>query len=158
MTEYKVGQRVRIEWPDGTLVEGVLNSNMQVGRTTFMPYEAGCDGRTVTILAEPRPEEPQGLGAVVEAAYQDHGRQQWVSVRGKGEEKSRWVSIPYWGFIGWDNLSDPVIEAYGHALPPKHGMADVYNLAECRHCGHYRKKHTLSMSGCTACSCSEFEL
>ena len=81
MSEYKVGQRVRIEWPDGALIEGVLKDDvstlspslviprggMQV--TAWQPdYDSG-DGRVVTILSEP---EPTGLGAVVRATVNGH--------------------------------------------------------------------------------------
>lgn len=69
MTEYRAGQRVRIEWPDGAAIEDVL-----VARGREWPrywtrrwHHAvdDHDGRTVTILAEPRPEEPTKPGAVV---------------------------------------------------------------------------------------------
>jgi len=81
MSEYKVGQRVRIEWPDGSAVEGVVQVQrtgpaISVGAAQFPTWYdlewVGGDGRTVTILSEPRPDEPTGLGAVVRATVNGH--------------------------------------------------------------------------------------
>lgn len=100
---YKPGQRVRIEWPDGTTVEGVLTSNVQVGRTAFMPYEVGHDGRNVTILSEPRPDEPTGLGAVVRASVERRVPEPWVR-----EPWGGWVSEDG-SRRPWSALIDPVV-------------------------------------------------
>lgn len=117
---YKVGQRVHVVCDDGTEMIGFVNSVtragahisvLSLGRTLWVSTTAS--GHTITILSEPRPDEPQGLGAVVEAEYKDYGRQEWVSVRGKGESRNRWVCIPYWGFIDWDMLTDPVVLSEG---------------------------------------------
>ena len=85
MSEYKVGQRVRIEWPDGTLIEGVLReaeaslspslviprggSQVLMWQADFGIEGTSRDGRVVTILSEP---EPTGLGAVVRATVNGH--------------------------------------------------------------------------------------
>jgi hypothetical protein len=100
VTEYRAGQRVRIEWLDGigtTAIEGPL----VVGDMAALRVEYGPDGRdwfyvgsswwesaaTVTILSEPRPEEPTGLGAVVEA--------EWANGGGVSPPtKDHWVRLP----------------------------------------------------------------
>lgn len=116
MTAYRAGQRVRAEWPDGSAVEGVCEwrpgndlvipvGDIVVGLGALLAKDC-----TITILAGPRPEEPTGLGAVVEAAYADHPRQKWISNRGDADgPRNRWTSIPYWGFLDWDCLIDPVV-------------------------------------------------
>ena len=78
MSEYKVGQRVRIEWPDGDAVEGTITHRpyeehphiLLTGPTSATRWRVDdTDGRTVTILSEP---EPTGLGAVVRATVNGH--------------------------------------------------------------------------------------
>ena len=71
---YHVGQRVRIEWPDGATAEGTLRADPFYGDPVlFVP---GCEGyidpsmhhdyRTVTVLREPIPDEPTGRLALFE--------------------------------------------------------------------------------------------
>jgi hypothetical protein len=120
MSTYRAGQRVRIEWPNGDALEGTLAERpfdglqaTLTGPTTriWMPIDV-VDGRTITILAEPRPEEPTGLGSVVEAAcvHDEDFRRTWVRL------DEVWVSA---GWVGpppakdgaddWDSLIDPVV-------------------------------------------------
>jgi hypothetical protein len=113
---------VRIEFPNGTAVEGYVMRDLcyvefGFGRALDM-IGAEMDPEpirpVITVLAEPRPEEPTGLGAVVEAAYADHPRQKWVNNRGDADgPRNRWTSIPYWGFLDWDCLVDPVVLSEG---------------------------------------------
>jgi hypothetical protein len=70
--KYREGQTVRIVWPNGTLIEGVLSQHLAVacpptGYTFYVQDGAYTkDGRVVTILSEPpTPKEPYGNGAVV---------------------------------------------------------------------------------------------
>jgi hypothetical protein len=119
---YRAGQRVRVEHT-GTLsatADGLWICWDDLGAPGPMLVDSDgkrarwIEGATVTVIAEPRPEEPTGLGAVVEAGYKDHARQKWVSNRGDSDgPRNRWTSIPYWGFLDWDCLIDPVVLAEG---------------------------------------------
>ena len=117
MTTYRVGQRVRIEWPDGTAVEGYLQKDACVVKYANRHYSdivvAERDGATITVLSEPRPEEPTGLGAVVEAddnRPEKEGRTRWVRFRGYGL-----MALPEWCTEDgcrsdyWPDLIDPVV-------------------------------------------------
>jgi hypothetical protein len=168
MSKYKVGQRVHLEWPDGTIVEGVLTSEMKVGRTTFMPYAVGSDDRIVTVLEEPpRLEAPTGIGAVAEAncihwMYANRkGRRAWIfngtmwipegaPFNGNGD----WV----WA-VEWESLVDPVIISDGWSPTPTKstGFTSVYNTTLCTRCAHERGEHAMSMNGCSRCPCPEFQ-
>lgn len=130
MTTYRVGQRVRIEWPDGSAVEGVLrpqrySDTLSVvvpraggGETMWQPGAQMNDGRTVTILSEPRPEEPTGLGSVVEARVRV-GVLPFLFVRvspESGEYVWRVVdprSVLGNSFYMWSTLIDPVVKSEG---------------------------------------------
>lgn len=78
MTTYREGQLVRWEWPDGTGCTDTLASGLRGRRFGLEPHQLIRDGRTVTILAEPKPDEPKGVGAVV---------------RGPGGERDLWVRV-----------------------------------------------------------------
>lgn len=119
MSKYRAGQRVRIEWKNGSVVEGVLERDRDGATLSVIVPRAGAertmwqpdfeDGRVVTILSEPRPEEPTGLGAVVEAyEYPGSPLRRWVRTE---YENSPWV------FPGhsskWANLIDPVVLSQG---------------------------------------------
>jgi hypothetical protein len=110
MSKYREGQTVRIVWPNGTLIEGVLNGfvTVTIPPTGFHVYvEDGTytrDGRVITILSEPRPDEPTGLGAVVKAYEYP------------GSPLRTWVLTDWdrpWTCKGrsshWSNLIDPVV-------------------------------------------------
>lgn len=137
MAEYHAGQRVRIEWPDGSAVEGTLvaprdYSDPSLGPVVYVPSmsgytapEIGGDGRTVTVLSEPpRPEEPTGPWAVVEAAAP------WRTARAAfvREPGGLWVHFlipnerfrpPKWQrdkvteWANWSDLIDPVVLSEG---------------------------------------------
>ncbi len=66
MTEYRVGQRVRVEDVQEGIVTGVDDGVIYVSGNARMtdgsPYDMT---RTITILSEPKPDEPKLLGAVV---------------------------------------------------------------------------------------------
>jgi hypothetical protein len=105
VNQYRAGQRVRIEWPNGVLVEGPLTPAacgvgyiLRVHDYAYVPDYMG-DGRTVTILSEPRPEEPTGLGAVVVASTATNEvRRKWVLNdawwwHSSGQEPHRWMGL-----------------------------------------------------------------
>lgn len=126
--KYRVGQRVRIEWPDGTLVEGLLSSSPSGKPILYTPVWSQCfdpsisgDGRTVTILSEPRPEEPKGLGAVVRARARigaDPPGRVWIRIAKGGERSVCWRSPDFLGpvWATWDNMIDPVVLSEGVVL------------------------------------------
>ena len=132
MTEYRAGQRVRIEWPDGSAVEGIVKVGcgfaggdptpcLDVPRSTmriFLSYSGTktMDGGNVTVLSEPRPEEPTGLGAVVEALFHSpemlgEARQVWVRrvIRDDAHLPQQWVSEDGHMYAPWNYLEDPVV-------------------------------------------------
>lgn len=104
MTTYRVGQRVRIEWPDGSAVEGYLQKDACVVRYADRHYcdsvVAERDGATITVLSEPRPEEPTGLGAVVMVG--ERGRLRVRVQEGKWRDSSL-------NLYGWEQNPDPVV-------------------------------------------------
>lgn len=120
MTEYRAGQKVRIEGQSWA-IEGILFTGPRERLFVDMPgddYEWPIDewdaGRaTVTVLSEPRPEEPTGLGAVVEAAASGvegsppDVRATWLRVHGDYWERDNGVGV------AWRFLVDPVILSEG---------------------------------------------
>ena len=126
MSEYKAGQRVRIEWPNGSAVEGVLTTPRYGGSpsvavpraggetTLWQPGAQVADNRVVTILSEPRPDEPTGLGAVVEASWRDRGRELFVRAR---RDRYQWRPEKEYSttnlYVPWDDLIDPVVLSEG---------------------------------------------
>ena len=124
MTEYRKGQRVRVEWPNGSAVEGPVVMEPAGGpwvtygargrMACIEPSALKAAGATVTVLAEPRPEEPTGLGAVVEAGGIKHlnGGGFWIALH------EIWIALhedarePQGAWItrrGWADLIDPVV-------------------------------------------------
>ena len=120
MIEFRAGQRIRLE-NEGTLKDALTSSSKGLaihwdgadGEGPLLAYENGqrvawAQQATITVLAEPRPEEPTGLGAVVEAGYEGVGdrRYMWVHI-GYGQ----WVDKGTGGDLGvasrWDELLDP---------------------------------------------------
>jgi hypothetical protein len=66
------------------------------------------EGATVTVLSEPRPEEPTGLGAVVEADSESvpTPRRVWTRIpRETGD--NLWHDGAY--LVKWSDLIDPVV-------------------------------------------------
>jgi hypothetical protein len=117
MSEYRVGQKVFIEWPDGSSVTGTVG---ELGGRLFVNFSGNAkrnvdlewakeEGATVTILAEPRPDEPTGLGAVVETygALTDE-REKWVLM-----DKGRWRGQRSGFYRDWVGLIDPVVLSEG---------------------------------------------
>ena len=83
-----------------------------------MPVPDYCgDGRTVTVLAEPRPDEPQRIAAVVRADHEARSgltRHTAEIVRFKRERKIHaWWCVDCFAVCGWDDLIDPVILSPG---------------------------------------------
>lgn len=120
MSKYKVGQRVRVEYANGTVLEGVLapgrsggRFSISVGWTNPVPVPIASEASAITILAEPRPEEPKGLGAVVEAGINhnygptDPYREIWVRT------KYDWVQCNGTLRANWVDLADPIVKHEG---------------------------------------------
>ena len=114
MTTYRAGQRVRIEWPsDGSAVEGVLDSNLKLaisklgGYWIYVTSARAAEG-TVTVLSEPRPDEPTGLGAVVEASIADWGTRRWIRTF-----DGNWATDAPICTVRWSDLIDPVVLSEG---------------------------------------------
>ena len=111
MTTYRVGQRVRIEWPDGTAVEGYLQKDACVVKYANRHYYSDIvvaerDGATITVLAEP---EPQGMGAIVEAQLNANGpRRRWMRDF-DGTWTEEFTATP----AKWAHLTNQVILAEG---------------------------------------------
>ena len=118
MTEYRAGQRVRIEWPNGDAVEGILTPRTTGagyrltarGGGEFWPEDTRVDDRTVTILAGPRPEEPMRLGAVATASNVS-GRLVRIEPVAAGDAYV-WVDRDACCH-SWESLRDPVVLHYG---------------------------------------------
>lgn len=113
MSEYKSGQRIRIQ------VEGLIRA--VTGPWIDVQPDSGGEpwrfkpdaGSQITVLSEPGPIEPTGLGAVVEAGLSHkwgmpdrykfvrhgYGRDQWCRVGGL--------------YHCWEELTDPVILSDG---------------------------------------------
>ena len=104
-TPYRAGQRVRVEWPDGSAAEGVVEwSNANGWAMPLGDIYVGLDALAakptrITVLAESRPAEPVGLGAVVhDGAGVLHVRiwdapYPWVPV-GPPIAPSKWEQLP----------------------------------------------------------------
>lgn len=122
MNRYREGQKVRIDYAKGGAIEGEvqIRSGVYYLITDGSIYSAlgnaeATSERIITILSEPRPDEPQGLGAVVEAGSPlDGKRYHYV--------KSPRRSGAWWragganddGFNSpWDSLIDPVVLSEG---------------------------------------------
>ena len=111
MTEYKVGQRVRVE------VEGIVSwAKSHHPDVQVKPINGGdpllfeMDGSAeITVLSEPRPDEPKGLGAVVEAGSPYDGqRYPYVRTPGRVGGDDRWYRAT--GMCSmWESLIDPVV-------------------------------------------------
>lgn len=130
MTTYRAGQRVRIEWPDddaameGRLIARSFTGLVREQLSLAMPdayyaLENLPGDCTVTVMSEPRPDEPTGLGAVVEASAADvavGARLTWVRAR---TERNEWrpsteVYCDNSGFYrAWASLIDPVVLSEG---------------------------------------------
>ena len=93
--EFRVGQVVRATVPGTSFaVEGkvirrdahtdVLLLEYGVTRSSLWPPRERRDLAewTFTVLSEPRPEEPTGLGAAVEEAFEGGATTRWVHVGG----------------------------------------------------------------------------
>lgn len=111
MTGYREGQLVRWEWPDGTGCTDTLvdvASDLIGRRFRLDPHHLIRDGRVVTILAAPKPDEPTGLYAVVRDP-EDEDPTPWVR---DGVAPGR----PWWRFAKgqplvcrqWADFSDRV--------------------------------------------------
>ena len=120
MTTYRAGQRVRIE------IEGMLRTTEDIGSppgglvfqaddgwpTPFRFVDGDFAGIArngiITVLSEPRPEEPTGLGAVVEAAIGDWEPRRWLrTFTGHWATNAPIVDVP------WADLLDPVVLSQG---------------------------------------------
>lgn len=115
--EFKVGQRVRVDG-SGRAIEGMIISEPPPVRTLWVDVESHVFpmGRmqkvgTITILSQPRPEEPKGLGAVVEAhVAKNPDRRQFIRIVG---DVNLWQAPSGWLF-DWDELIDPVVLSEGY--------------------------------------------
>lgn len=121
MIRYREGQKVRIDYTAGGAIEGTVQRQSGLyflvvnGETaSTLGMAESTDGRTITVLSEPRPDEPTGLGAVVQ-----DGRWKYVRVY------SREVLAPYvWrvedpeaamgkSFYRWGDLNSPMVLSEG---------------------------------------------
>lgn len=110
MTEYRAGQRVRIE-VEGVVLEAMESGALRVtvdvdGESWYL--RAPAHGVTVTVLSEPRPEEPTGLGAVVEARVGVWGLRRWLR-----NFSGLWVTDHPIMPVPWSDLIDPVVLSEG---------------------------------------------
>jgi hypothetical protein len=128
---YREGQRVRIEWPGGSVVEGVLQSQRSTdllsvvvpragGETTlWQPDASVADGRTVTILSEPEVPEPTMMGAVVEALSPLTDKRSLYVRRGDGT----WWRADAGSTRGWTTPWETMIDRVVlHEGPPACGL------------------------------------
>jgi hypothetical protein len=119
MNKYREGQLVEITWPNGTSIKGVLSKHLavQCPPTGYSFYvkddDYTRDGRTIVILSEPRPEEPNGLGAVVEAASRTYPRERRIYLRDNMSFNRKTVWRSKMGTTSWDDLHDPVVLCSG---------------------------------------------
>lgn len=119
MTKYREGQRVRIEWPNGSAVEGTVeirygDLQIAIGEITptwWMVDFTGSDNRVVTILPT---MEPIGLGAVVEASWRDRPRELFIRAR---RDSYQWRPEKEYAttnlYVPWSDLIDPVVLSEG---------------------------------------------
>jgi hypothetical protein len=115
---YREGQRIRAEWPDGGAVEGVVEWRpandlvIPVGDIVVGLGALLAKGCTVTVLSEPRPEEPTGLGAVVKATCDGYDGE-WVRQSGGADGSAGRARGWFWcgggHHRGWAELIDPVV-------------------------------------------------
>lgn len=105
--ELKQGQRVKVE------IEGIVHSADQAGAHVVLDdstnwFIGATDGAKVTVIAEPGPAEPKGLGAIVEGKI--------------GEVSTKWVRLgngrwqdPYdeHRWTRWEFLRDAVVISPG---------------------------------------------
>jgi hypothetical protein len=132
VTKYRAGQRVRIEWPTGAVLEGPITyiggtqpengCVLSIGNAVSVDVP-GVDDRVVTVLSEPRPDEPQGLGAVVEArfitaSFEDEDRKRYVrrplNIGDAGYAIDQfWVSEDGRTYSSWRHLRGPVVLSEG---------------------------------------------
>ena len=119
MTTYRAGQRVRIEGRSWA-IEGILFTGPQErlfvdqpGDDYGWPIDEWTRWRanvTVAVLSEPRPDEPTGLGAVVEASLSGFGgRSLWLRTFDGHWACDQWITP-----VEWYELVDPVIKSDGH--------------------------------------------
>lgn len=119
MTEYKVGQRVRVT----DVYEGIItyipagSDLIRVGDWSFSPTipasrMVGSDYTATRTIEVVRPPEPDGFAAVVEAAFQSPfqslEQQRWVRIR-----QDRWRSEDGNYTATWEYLVDPVVLSEG---------------------------------------------
>jgi hypothetical protein len=122
VTKYREGQRVRIEWPNGSAVEGVVefrydDPSIAIGEVapTWWVVDTETrevvDNRVVTILPA---REPLGLGAVVEASWRDRPRELFIRAR---RESYQWRPEKEYAttnlYVPWSDLIDPVVLSEG---------------------------------------------
>lgn len=118
MIAYRAGQRVRIEL-DGEVLEVfdgfALKVRADVDGCSWY-FKAPARGTTVTVLSDPRPDEPPGLGAVVEAGTSTGGdRRQWVRIPDTidaFDARRTWIASGM-NPREWADLIDPVVLSEG---------------------------------------------
>lgn len=109
--KFRAGQRVRVT-AEGTLVEDGYRQgglDLDIGNGSINGFSGVSsllrylDGFTIEVLAEPRPAEPQGLGAVV----QDGNGALWVRVLQGADVTVPWRSHDHY-YVTWSEIPDPI--------------------------------------------------
>lgn len=100
MTEYRVGQRVRVEEVFEGVVTGVERGYIYIdGFARKTSATSAYVTRTITVLSEPKPDEPTGRGAVV----RDGEGSEW-SLAERGEARPwRRLGTP-WDWRDWGDI------------------------------------------------------
>lgn len=114
----KAGDRIRIETEPFEGVVTSVTTDLMIMRDDkgFNRYFDSTRPEIINLLAEPRPDEPTGLGAVVEATF-DSGTY-------RRERRDRWVRRPTAGdhvwiledgayAAPWEYLDDPKVLSEG---------------------------------------------
>lgn len=107
VNDYVAGQRIKVEVEGkiGRVASGYIELVPDMGDTWGISLDGSA---TITVLAEPRPDEPKGLGAVVEAAcVHVEDRQMWIR-----DQNENWRS-QHGSPDDWDSLIDPVVKSHG---------------------------------------------
>ena len=102
------GQLVRVtQVTEGTVDQSPRGLFVRYADDIGLDYLTNLQDATIEILAQPRPDEPQGLGAVA----RDGSGRVWASV--KDDTRTPWYCPETGDWRGWDDLTDPVVLSEG---------------------------------------------
>ena len=117
--EVKPGMLVRWQHTrEGRYSEGVQDRTVRIDGVPFGIDPISGGDITLEILLEPRPDEPTGLGAVVEAASTERPdvREKWVRARCERHQwrpEKGYASLNLDLYVPWEDLIDPVVLSEG---------------------------------------------